>query len=96
MNTRVQQTASGKTYHQRTSNRSGPALDAAESLRDHRNTLTITRYPANVDGQQHNVAAVHRSRHYHLRPGYADEQPIPEKRRYVEMLIPTQMQTGLN
>ena len=96
MNTLVQQTANGKTYHQRTGNRSGPAQDAAGHLRDHETTLNTTKSPANVDGQQHNVVAVHQSRHYHLRHGHADEQLIHEKRRYVETLIPMQMQTGLS
>ena len=90
------QTANGKTYHQRTLSRSGPALGVAESLRDRRTTLTTPKHPASVGGQQHNAEAVHRWRHYHLRPGYAVEQPIHEKRRYDETLVPMQMQTDLS
>ena len=90
------QTANGRTYHQRTLSRSGPALVVAGSLQDRRTTLTIPKHPANVDGQEHRAEAAHRWRHYHLRPGYAVEQPIHAKRRYVETLILMQVQTGPN
>ena len=96
MSTHDNQTVSGKTYHQKILNRSGPAPVAAGHLRDRQTTLNIQTYPANADGQEQDAEAVHRWRHFHLRPEHADAQPIHVKRRYDETLILMLKQMGLN